>query len=200
MTTDFLELTAEVLMSDAENLIDRVKLGDSAAFREIFERHHRLVFRFLYGMVGELDFAEELAQETFMRAYKNINTLKDETKLTTWLCGIAKNVAYNSLRARRLVAQTVVIDEQSETLCSEDVAPDSRLLNSELNRVIHNALGQLDEDKKAVFTLKVLQQLSYEEISEITGFSIPKLKTDLHRAKAEMRRLIRPYLEASNEL
>jgi RNA polymerase sigma-70 factor (ECF subfamily) len=58
----------------------------------------------------------------------------------------------------------------------------------------------LTEDKRLVFTLKVLQQKSYEEIAEITGYSIAKLKIDLHRAKAEMRKLIRPYMEMSNEL
>jgi RNA polymerase sigma-70 factor, ECF subfamily len=200
MTTSLLEIGA-VLMSDAENLITRVKNGDDAAFRLIFERHHRLVLRFLYGMVGEPDFAEELAQETFVRAYTNINTLKDETKLSTWLCGIAKNVAYNALRARRKVAGTIEINKDSAAeIKSEEILPDSRLLNSELNSVIRNALSRLDEDKRTVFTLKMMQQLSYEEIAEITGFSIPKLKTDLHRAKAEMRRLIRPYLETSNEL
>jgi len=69
-----------------------------------------------------------------------------------------------------------------------------------LNGVIQNALGALDEDKRMVFTLKVFQQRSYEEIAEITGFSIPKLKTDLHRARAEMRRRIRPYLGVGYEV
>jgi len=63
--------------------------------------------------------------------------------------------------------------------------------------VIRDALSKLDEDKRLVFSLKIFQQQSYEEIASITGFSIPKLKTDLHRARAEMRRLIRPYLEVS---
>lgn len=66
--------------------------------------------------------------------------------------------------------------------------------------MIRTALAALDEDKRLVFTLKVFQQQSYEEIALITGFSIPKLKTDLHRARAEMRRRIRPYLGVSNEL
>ena len=74
------------------------------------------------------------------------------------------------------------------------------MLNAELRSVIHTALGKLDEDKRLVFTLKVLQQQSYAEIAAATGFSIPKLKTDLHRAKDEMRRLIRPYLETSDEM
>jgi RNA polymerase sigma-70 factor (ECF subfamily) len=80
------------------------------------------------------------------------------------------------------------------------VTPDDQLLNKELNGVIREALGALDEDKRLVFTLKIFQQRSYEEIAEITGSSIPKLKTDLHRARAEMRRRIRPYLGVGYEV
>jgi RNA polymerase sigma-70 factor (ECF subfamily) len=69
-------------------------------------------------------------------------------------------------------------------------------LSKELNHLIRSALAELDEDKRLVFTLKELQHLSYKEISEITGSGVPKLKTDLHRAKIEMRRVLRPYLEA----
>jgi RNA polymerase sigma-70 factor, ECF subfamily len=78
--------------------------------------------------------------------------------------------------------------------------PDGQLLGKELNRVIHEALSLLDEDRREVFTLKVFHQRSYEEIAEITGFSIPKLKTDLHRARAEMRKRIQPYLGVGYEV
>ena len=73
--------------------------------------------------------------------------------------------------------------------------PDGQLLNKELGAVIQRALAALDDDKRTVFTLKIFQQKSYEEISTITGFSIAKLKTDLHRARAEMRRRVGPYVE-----
>ena len=70
-------------------------------------------------------------------------------------------------------------------------------MSKELNQMIYTALKNLDKDKRLVFTLKELQNLSYQEISEITGHTIPKLKTDLHRAKTEMRNMLRPYLEAN---
>lgn len=188
-------------MDESESLIARVRSGDAAAFRSIFECHHRLVLRFLYGMVGEHGLAEELTQETFMRAYRNIHSLRDEAMLSTWLCGIAKNAASNALRSRRREANTVEIDgENTAELRSDKLQPDAQLLNTELNGVIREALSKLGEDKRLVFTLKVLQQKSYEEIALITNASIPKLKTDLHRAKAEMRRMIRPYMEASDEM
>jgi len=192
---------AGILMDESGSLIARVRDGDKTAFRLIFERHHRLVLRFLYGMVGEHGLAEELTQETFMRAYRNIHSLRDEAMLSTWLCGIAKNAASNALRSRRREVHTIEIDgENTVELRSDKLAPDAQLLNTELNGVIRDALSTLGEDKRLVFTLKVLQQKSYEEIALITNASIPKLKTDLHRAKAEMRRLIRPYLEASDEM
>ncbi len=186
------------LMNSAEDLIARVRRGDDEAFRLIFERYARPIISFIYDMVGERGLAEELTQETFVRAYKNIHALRDETKLSTWLFGIAKNVARESLRSRRALDRNVNLDDQDVMeLRDKSLAPDGQLLDKELSCTIRDALAQLDEDKRLVFTLKVLQQQSYEQIAGITGFSIPKLKTDLHRARAEMRRLLGVYLEVS---
>ena len=196
-----LEAYAGVWMDSSEELIADVRRGDEKAFQLIFEQHHRFVFRFLYGMVGERRVAEELTQETFMQAYKNIGSLREEAKLLSWLCGIARNVALHWLRSRPGKNKWIRIDDQEVAqLRDTQLSAETRMLNAELKAVIHDALAALDEDKRSVFTLKVLQQMSYEEIAEVTGFSIPKLKTDLHRAKAQMRRLIRPYLEVSDEM
>ena len=94
----------------------------------------------------------------------------------------------------------VIDDDHVIELSDGKRPPDRQLLDKELNGVIRDALGALDEDKRLVFTLKIFQQRSYEEIAEITGSSIPKLKTDLHRARAEMRRRIRPYLGVGYEV
>ena len=188
-------------MDSSEDLIKRVRSGDVAAFQQIYEQHHRFVLKFLYGMVGEIGLAEELTQETFVRAFTSIGKMRNEAKLSTWLGGIAKNVASNSFRSRRQENRNLEIDSMPfKEISSDNLSPDAELLNIELQDVIRAALGKLTEDKRMVFVLKVIQHKSYEEIAEITDSSIPKLKTDLHRAKAEMRRLIRPYLETSNEL
>jgi RNA polymerase sigma-70 factor (ECF subfamily) len=196
-----LSLPAETLMNSSEDLIERVRNGDTAAFRQIYEQHHRFILRFLYGMVGEIGLAEELTQETFVRAFTSINTMRNEAQLSTWLGGIARNVASNSFRSRRRENRNVEIDSQQIRELSDSMpSPDDELLNIELQDVIRDALRGLSEDKRLVFVLKVLQQKSYEEVAEITGSSIPKLKSDLHRAKAEMQKMIRPYLEISDEL
>lgn len=192
---------AGVAMNRSEDLIARVRSGDDEAFRLIFDRYSRPVISFIYDMVGRREQAEELMQETFVRAYKNIHGLRDDTKLSTWLFGIAKNVARESLRYRQRDDHKVAIDDDHVVeLRDAGLRPDDHLLNKELNGVIRDALGALDEDKRMVFSLKVFQQRSYEEIAEITGFSIPKLKTDLHRARAEMRRRLQPYLGVGYEV
>jgi len=193
---------AETLMRDAETVVERARRGDEEAFRLIFEQHHRLVIKFIYGMVGNLTLAEELAQETFISAYRSLNTYREEGKLAPWLCGIAKNVVRNSLRARRNEKLNEEFDDGVTTEIKDCASrePEAQLLGKELREVVRVALKSLDEDKRLVFTLKLLRQLNYDEIAEITGSSIPKLKTDLHRAKIEMRRLICPYLERNNEM
>jgi RNA polymerase sigma-70 factor (ECF subfamily) len=190
-----------VASSTNEDVIGRACRGDHDAFRVIFERYARPILSFIYDMVGQREVAEDLAQETFVRAYQGLKTLREESKLSTWLFGIARNVARESFRSRPRDEKKVEMeDEQVVQLCDQKLLPDGELLNRELNRVIQDAMGRLDEDKRVVFTLKVFQQRSYQEIAEITGSSIPKLKTDLHRAKAEMRRRIRPYLEVTHEM
>ncbi|HWP43077.1 MAG TPA: sigma-70 family RNA polymerase sigma factor [Blastocatellia bacterium] len=192
---------AGILMKSYQDLVARARSGEDDAFRLIFDRYARPIVSFIYDMVGQRELAEELAQETFVRAFKGLGALRDDARLSTWLFGIAKNVARESLRSRVREDHKVGIDDDRVVELSDNkLAPDDELLNKELNRVIQSALGELDEDKRIVFTLKVFQQRSYEEIAEITGFSIPKLKTDLHRARAEMRRRISPYMGVGYEV
>ena len=186
---------AGALMNSTEELVARVRAGDEEAFRLIFDRYSRPVLSFIYDMVGDRALAEDLAQETFVRAYRGLSGLREKTKLSTWLFAIAKNCAREQLRSRRRHEGNVEIDaEPAFELRDHGRTPSGALLDKELSGVIQRALQKLDEDKRTVFTLKVLQQRSYEEIAEITGFSVGKLKTDLHRARAEMRKRIGPYL------
>jgi RNA polymerase sigma-70 factor, ECF subfamily len=187
------------LMNSSADLVARACQGDQEAFRSIFERYSRPLISFIYDQVSNRELAEELTQETFVRAYRSLHTLRTETKLSTWLFGIAKNVARESLRARQRTNQHVDLDDKLVlNLSDRGPVPVKQLLNKELNEVIQSSLALLDEDKRLVFTLKVFQQCSYEEIAEITGFSIPKLKTDLHRARTEMRRRVGSYVRVES--
>jgi RNA polymerase sigma-70 factor (ECF subfamily) len=183
------------LMNSPEELVARARHGDEEAFRLIFERYSRPVLSFIYDMVRQREQAEDLTQETFVRAYKGLAGFRDEAKLSTWLFAIAKNVARESLRTRPREERKVEIDDPVVAeLKDSGRSPAGEMLDKELSSIVERALGRLDDDKRVVFTLKIFQQRSYEEIVEITGFSLGKVKTDLHRARAEMRRRIGPYL------
>jgi RNA polymerase sigma-70 factor (ECF subfamily) len=192
---------AGTLMNSSADLVTRVCAGDAEAFRLIFERYSRPVISFIFDMVNDRSLAEELTQETFVRAYRAMRTMRRETKLSTWLFGIARNVARESLRARaRAVSHIELTDKSVMDLSDNKPVPVDGVLSKELNDVIRRSLSALVEDKRLVFTLKVLHQCSYEEIAEITGFSLAKLKTDLHRARAEMRRRIGAYAGVGYEV
>jgi len=187
------------LMNGSEDLIARARAGEQEAFRLIFERYSRPVLRFIYDLVSQRDLAEDLTQETFVRAYHNLKELRDDTRFSTWLFGIGRNVAREALRLKRRDSQDLASDDEfmQQQRDTGNVSPAEHLLEKEFNLVIETALRALDEDKRVVFALKTFHQHSYHEIAEITGFSLAKVKTDLHRARVEMRRRIRPYLETT---
>ena len=180
-------------MEESHDLIARAKSGDEDAFRHIFERYTLPVVHFIYCMVSVRSEAEELAQETFVRAFRGLKGLRDQSRLSTWLFGIARNVAHEALRANRRNSTRLEI-HQSLSISDDKPTPAGELLDKELKSVVREALAMLEEDKRAVFVLKVYQQLSYDEISQITGFSIPKVRNDLYRARTEMRRRLSEYL------
>lgn len=187
---------SEDLKNSQDFIIAKAQSGDKEAFGLIFEYHHRFIYKFIYAMLGKHELAEELTQETFLGAYRGINALRGEAALKTWLCGIAKNLVYKSYRSN--VKENGKTDDELESLNlfdGKNLLPDEEFLNKELNQVIAVALGKLHEDRRLIFVLKEMQNLSYKEISEITGSAIPKLKTDLFRAKIEMRTMLRPYME-----
>jgi len=193
---------AKSSMETPAELMARARRGDGESFRVLFERYTRPVISFIFYMVGRRALAEELAQETFLRAFRNLGTLRDEAKLSTWLFGIARNVAREELRTRGREPQACVELDDPAAAGLRDVqpSPSSRLYGKELGAAVGAALGALDEDKRTVFVLKFYHGRSYEEIAAVTGFSHAKVRNDLHRARAEMRRRLKPYAGGDDEV
>lgn len=181
------ELSASREMLD---VVAKSQQGDQEAFHHLFRRYSKPILSFIYNLVGEKSLSEELTQETFVRAYKNLKNLKDTNKFSTWLFGIAKNIVRENLKEvsnNQYIELTEINIETLET-------PDKKIINNELNQAIKLAVLELPEDWRIVFTLKMFQQKSYEEISEITNWSIAKIKTDLHRARLELRTKLQNYV------
>src|SRR5437660_4389110 len=140
------------LMNSSVDLVTRACQGDQEAFRLIFERYSRPVISFIYDQIGDRDLAEELTQETFVRAYRSLKSLREETKLSTWLFGIAKNVARESLRSKVRDRHNVDLDDdQGLDLSDQSNVPVNQLRDKDLNQVVQRSLAKLDDDKRMVF-------------------------------------------------
>ncbi len=182
----------------APGVVTRAKNGDEDAFHLIFNRYGRPVLSFINNLVQSHELAEELAQETFVRAYRNLRGLQDEARLSTWLFGIARNVVREAIRQKIKAEKKVDLDApETLQLPALGVLPEGAMLDRELTVKISRALAELDEDKRVVFSLKIFHEKSYEEISALTGHSVGKLKTDLHRARLEIRKRLGTYLESA---
>jgi RNA polymerase sigma-70 factor (ECF subfamily) len=179
-----------------QGLVENARAGDQEAFRAIFQRYGRPVMAFICHILGDRSRAEELTQETFFRAFRGLVRLQEGIKLSTWLFGIARNVAREAIRDRRRSRGEIGLDDfPSLAMHDERAGPDEIFMSVELQRAIRSSLGDLTEDQRIVFALKLLHKMRYEEIAQITGSSIGKLKTDLHRARQHMRQELRSYVE-----
>jgi len=178
-----------------EPVVALARAGDPEAFRAIFRRYGRPVLTFIFHLVGDRSRAEELTQETFYRAYRGLEGMRSSVRLSTWLFGVARNVVRESMREKRRNLREVGLDDMTlMALHDERAGPDESCITDELQRAIWRSLRSLSEDQRIVFVLKLLNKMRYEEISLITGSSIGKLKTDLHRARQKMRQSLQPYL------
>jgi RNA polymerase sigma-70 factor (ECF subfamily) len=173
---------------DDEALVARARKGDDVAFRALFERHHRTVYRFVYTMTADHARAEDVVQDTFVAAYRGLRTWRGQGRLTTWLYSIARNLLAKSLRKADTIEPVPEIADAARS-------PEGNVLDAEVASAIARALLTLDEDKRTAFALKVIEDLSYEEIAEITGSAPGKLKTDVFRAKERMRELLADFKE-----
>jgi len=184
---------------DSELHDEHVRRPDADWFREVFDRYSRPVCAFLLGMLGEQAAAEEAMQETFVRAFRGIQTMRGGSALSTWIFGIARNVAREELRARRRRGRSVGLEDAgADRLPVTTADPEGAMSDAETLCAVRAALGELSEDQRLVFVLKVLRQMRYEEIAAATGNTVSKLKTDLHRARAALRTRLQPYVGAPN--
>jgi RNA polymerase sigma-70 factor (ECF subfamily) len=174
-------------------LAARAREGDSRAFRTIFDKHAPGVRRFVRDLLRDEAAADEATQETFVRAHRKMSTIRDGDKLVPWLLGIARHVCFEARRARAKQAGA----SDSEILAAQpDVSPspEAALLGREADKVLAGALGTLAEERRAALILRLDHRLSYDEIAEAMGWTLAKVKNEIHRARLELREKLGEYL------
>ena len=187
-------------VEDDRELLARAQAGDMSAFEALVDRHEEKVYGLALRMTRSEADAAEIAQDTFLSAYQHLSEFRGEAAFGSWVHRIAANNALMRLRRQK------VLDIVSDDLAGPEFTDrgslaevpesdwskraDDKILDEELGRAIQEATDALPEGYREVFLLKDLEGLSYEEISEMVGISIPAVKSRLHRARLALREAI----------
>jgi RNA polymerase sigma-70 factor (ECF subfamily) len=187
---------------DDQELIARSKSGDAEAFTELVNRNEKRIYTLAYHLVNNREDAEDILQETFLRAYNNLSSFRGDSNFNTWLHRITTNLVISRFRKRtiktRSIDEPVFINheelKQREIVDWSDI-PDQALLKKELNEKIDAAIAALPLEYRTVITMRDIEGLSNEEIGKILELSVAAVKSRLHRARLFVREKLDEYLK-----
>ncbi len=192
----------EVRDGSESRLVQACQAGDTAAYGELVRRHQDRVYNVCWRICGNRTEAEDLAQETFVKAFEAIARFDGRARFYTWLFRIAANLAISAGRRQRR-ARTVSLDRgprlveddeapASERVAAETLSPQEASMKREAEELVLIALGELEEEYRVVVTLRDLESLSYEEIAEVLEVPVGTVKSRLHRARLALRERLAP--------
>ena len=174
------------------DLVRRARLGDDAAFRRLVEMYMRAVYSIAYRLMGDHDDADDVAQETFVRAHRSLARYDESYSFYTWLRTIATRLGLNEIAKRRRHktqgGESFDVAAESVPAAASDPADD--LAGAELREALGQALDTLTEEYRAVIVLRTYEDLSYEEIASTLGVPIGTVMSRLSRARGLLRQAL----------
>ena len=194
--------------NEEQGLVERARAGDAQAFTTLVEKYERKIYRLAKHITQNDEDAEDVLQESFLKAYSNLGNFQMQSKFYTWLVRIAVNEALMKLRKRKS-DRTVSLDEPHETdedtvtreIAVWDDDPEKRYSQEELKEILDRAVDSLKPGFRTVFVLRDIEELSTEETAETLGISIPAVKSRLLRARLQLReRLTRQFKRKGDDV
>jgi RNA polymerase sigma-70 factor (ECF subfamily) len=186
---------------DEQFLIEKLRQGDEAAFREIVETWKNLVYNTALGILQNAEDSEDVTQEVFVQVFESIKTFKAESKLSTWLYRITVSKALDHLRRKKRKKRFAYIQSLfgagGETVIEtpDFNHPGIALDNKERAAILFKAIDQLPENQKIAFTLHKVEGLSYQEISDVMKTSVSSVESLMHRAKNNLKKLLHDHYQ-----
>ena len=179
-------------------LVARALARDEAALAALYAAHAPAILRFLTDLLADHAAAADATQETFVRAFRRLDTLRGTDRIAPWLFGIARNVSLEQKKARRRRGRVVVPEEprregEADREGADARTPEAELLGREAAGVLERALARLSDDRRAMLLLRLDHELAYEEIATLMGFSLAKVKVEIHRARQVLRAELDAY-------
>ena len=188
------DTTQTVNLNGDAALVTRVRQGDVAAFDELVGRYERKIFRLAKNITANQEDAEDVLQETFLKAYSHIDGFQGNSKFYTWLVRIAVNESLMKLRKRKS-DRTVSLDEEIDTgeemvvreIAVWDGDPEQKYSHTEMREILDEAVASLRPAFRSVFVLRDIEELSTEETANVLDLSVPAVKSRLLRARLQLR-------------
>ena len=187
-----------------QDLVQRSQQGDLQAFDGLVLKYQGPIFNFAYRLLNHYDEAQEVAQDTFIRAFRGIKTFRGEAMFSTWLYTIAANLARNRIRqnqrSRRVIAGSMDDPVSAEEGTLRYDAPDPHpsaagvIEAEERERLVWEAVGRLEEPYRTVVVLRDLQGLTYEQIAAICQCELGTVKSRLARSRERLKQLLQGVL------
>lgn len=183
--------------NDAADLA-HARSGDGRAFQALVERHSRAVFRLAFRMTRNEQDAEDVVQETFLKAFRRLDQFEDRAGFGSWLHRIAANCAYDALRARgrrerHQAAPGSGEEDMMEAVPSGDPAQDRLLFSDQVKRRVASAMTRLSERERAAFVLRHFEQMTTREIAGALGLDEAAAKQSVFRAVRKLREALEPF-------
>lgn len=168
--------------------------GDQRAFAEIVGLYKDKIFHLAYRMLNNRHEAEDIVQETFLRVYKSLDRYDENQKFSTWIYRIGTNLCIDRLRKRKpsYSLDADMNDQEGmdgySMIPSDDRTPESEMLLSETQRIIHQAIETLPAKYKTIMILRYIQDMSLQEISDVLNLPVTTIKTRVHRGREYLRK------------
>lgn len=180
-----------------ELLLHRAKGGDADAFEELITPHEKKIYATCLRMMGNPQDAFDCTQETMLRAYRTLASYRGEAKFETWLYRVAYNICLDALRGRkRRAAESIeALAEEGFSPVDTGKGPYEALEEKDRMTALSGAIAALPQDMREMVVLRQVQQLSYEDISEVTGLPLGTVKSRINRARLRLKELLLPQRE-----
>lgn len=187
--------TEELDRAQEHELVLRCQKGDVDAMGTLITRYQHWVYNIAYGILGHHQDAEDVAQDAFLSVWENIGKFEFRSQFSTWLYRIVKNKCFNHIdQYQRRKTDPMEIDDSQPWVPLDSATPEDEALRSEEKDIVHKALAKLKDSYREILVLRELRELSYEEISEILGCTLGRVKSRLHEArkalKTELERVV----------
>jgi RNA polymerase sigma-70 factor, ECF subfamily len=198
--------TTEAGVFDESALLARVREGDLTAFNELVNRYSRKIYRLAKHITQNEEDAEDVLQETFLKAYEHLGSFQGQSKFYTWIVRIAVNESLMKLRKRKS-DRTVPLDEPLDTgedtvvreIAVWDQNPEQQYSREEVGAILDEAVQSLKPTFRTVFVLRDIEELSTEETAEALGISVPAVKSRLLRARLQLREKLTRFFKRKGD-